>query len=279
MALTAKDILDKEFDKKFKGYDPQEVDVFLDEVIRDYDSVIKERDALLAEKEELTAKYEEVKNVKLTGDIKIVSTDTAEYQAPKIILANGTTPRKLGIPGESELAGKGIGTNAAIDGPSFSGKNIYVIGGADGAVKEAIYLAQFAKRLTIIHFENTLGCIAEFKNKIKQLPNISVLTNSRLKAVYGTNQIEKIDILSENDSKITTIEDEGCGIFIYAGSTPNTELYKELSLSDGYIPVNEKMETSINGVYAAGDICVKQVRQAATAVSDGAIAGINAAII
>ena len=135
------------------------------------------------------------------------------------------------------------------------------------------------KKLTIIHFENTLGCIAEFKNKIKQLPNISVLTNSRLKAVYGTNQIEKIDILSENDGKITTIEDEGCGIFIYAGSTPNTELYKELSLSDGYIPVNEKMETSINGVYAAGDICVKQVRQAATAVSDGAIAGINAAII
>ena len=224
-------------------------------------------------------KYEEVKNVKLTGDIKIVSTDTAEYQAPKIILANGTTPRKLGIPGESELAGKGIGTNAAIDGPSFSGKNIYVIGGADGAVKEAIYLAQFAKKLTIIHFENTLGCIAEFKNKIKQLPNVSVLTNSRLKAVYGTNQIEKIDILSENDGKITTIEDEGCGIFIYAGSTPNTELYKELSLSDGYIPVNEKMETSINGVYAAGDICVKQVRQAATAVSDGAIVGINAAII
>ena len=167
-------------------------------------------------------KYEEVKNVKLTGDIKIVSTDTAEYQAPKIILANGTTPRKLGIPGESELAGKGIGTNAAIDGPSFSGKNIYVIGGADGAVKEAIYLAQFAKKLTIIHFENTLGCIAEFKNKIKQLPNVSVLTNSRLKAVYGTNQIEKIDILSENDGKITTIEDEGCGIFIYAGSTPNT---------------------------------------------------------
>ena len=84
--------------------------------------------------------------------------------------------------------------------------------------------------------------------------------------------------MSENDGKITTVEDEGCGIFIYAGATPNTELYKELSLSDGYIPVNEKMETSINGVYAAGDICVKQIRQAATAVSDGAIAGINAAM-
>ena len=222
-------------------------------------------------------RYEGVTSVQLTGDIKTVSTTQGAYQAKKLILANGTTPRKLGIPGETELAGKGTGLNAAKDGARYQGKNIYVVGGADGAVKEALYLAQFAKKLTIIHFEDRLGCIAEFRQKIAQTPNIEVRTSCRLGAVYGSEQVEKLDLVSETDGRVETVEDRGCGIFIYAGATPNTELYTTLNLQDGYIPVNQKMETEIPGVYAAGDICVKQVRQAATAVADGAIAGINAA--
>lgn len=221
--------------------------------------------------------YEKVIDVSLKGDIKTVTTQQAIYEAGKIILANGTTPRKLGIPGENEFNGKGTGLNAAKDGASYRGKNIYVIGGADGAVKEALFLSQYASKLTIIHFEDTLGCISEFRKKIEQTPNIEVRTSSRLAAIYGTDQIEKIDIISEKDGSIQTIDDKGCGIFIYTGSTPNTELYKELTLENGYILVNDKMETSIPGVYAAGDIRVKQIRQAATAVADGAIAGINAA--
>lgn len=221
---------------------------------------------------------EEATGVSLTGDIKTVTTDQAIYSAPKIILANGSTPRKLGIPGEQELSGKGIGTNAVKDGSSFKGKNIYVVGGADGAVKEALYLAGFARKLTIIHFEEQLGCIAEFKKKIAETDNIEVRLLSRLNAVHGTEQIQSLDIKNEADGSIETIEDPGCGVFIYAGASPNTELYTELALEDGYIPVGEKMETAIPGVYAAGDIRVKQVRQAATAVADGAIAAINAAM-
>ena len=193
-------------------------------------------------------------------------------------MANGGTARKLGIPGEIELTGKGMNLNAAKDGQAYAGKNMYVVGGADGAVKEAIYLSKFAKTLTIIHFEEQLGCIAEFKQKVKQSNNIKLMLSSRLHAVYGESQVERLEIISEKDGRIETIEDPGCGIFIYAGIIPNTELYTELKLEDGYIPVNDKMETSISGVYAIGDIRVKQIRQVATAVADGAIAAINAAM-
>ena len=220
----------------------------------------------------------EAVHVALTGEVKSVTTDRGIYEAKRIILANGGTPRKLGIPGENELAGKGMGMNAARDGAAYAGKNVYVVGGADGAVKEALYLAGFAKQVTIVHFEEQLGCIAEFRQKVAAAGNISVRLASRLHAVYGQDQVERLEIASEQDGSIETIEDPGCGIFVYAGILPNTELYTELALEGGYIPTNDKMETAIPGVYAAGDIRVKQVRQVATAVSDGAIAAINAAM-
>ena len=221
---------------------------------------------------------ETVTGVTLTGEVKTVRTDKGTYEAKRVILANGGTPRKLGIPGEAELAGKGMGMNAARDGAAYAGKNIYVVGGADGAVKEALYLANFAKKLTIIHFEDQLGCIPEFREKVAAAGNITLRLGARLHGVYGADRVERLEIASEKDGSIETVEDPGCGIFVYAGVTPNTELYTELALEGGYIPTNEKMETAIPGVYAAGDIRVKQVRQVATAVADGAIAAINAAL-
>lgn len=223
-------------------------------------------------------RYENVVNTVLTGDIKSVLTENGSYQARKLILANGSTPRKLGIPGEDALAGKGMGLNAARDGAVYAGKNMYVIGGADGAVKEALYLSQFAKTVTILHFEEQLGCIAEFKDKIQKSSNITLRLSSRLQAVRGREQVEALEIADEKTGSLELLTDPGCGIFVYAGTVPNTDIYTELSLENGYIPVNEKMETAIPGVYAAGDIRVKQVRQAATAVSDGAVAAINAAL-
>lgn len=223
-------------------------------------------------------RFETVTEVSLSGETKRVVTAQGSYEAKKIILANGSRGRKLGIPGEEELAGKGMGMNAAKDGEAYAGKNVYVIGGADGAVKEALYLSQLAKKVTIVHFEERLGCIAEFQKKVEKSGNIELKLGSRLHAVYGTERVEALEIARESDGKIERIEDPGCGIFVYAGVIPNTELYAELTLEGGYIPVNEKMETAIPGVYVAGDIRVKQVRQAATAVSDGAVAAINAAM-
>ena len=208
--------------------------------------------------------YEEVTQVELQGSIKKVFTKDGAYDAKKIVLANGTTPRKLNIPGEAELTGKGMGMNAQRDGRKYTDKNIYVVGGADGAVKEALYLSKFAKQVTIIHFEDTLGCIEEFKNKAEQTPNIKLRLGSRLHAVYGAEQVEALEISDEKTGSVEKIADCGCGIFVYAGTTPNTELYSELELDNGFIPVDENMETNIAGVYAVGDIRVKQVRQVST---------------
>ena len=221
--------------------------------------------------------YETVVEVQLTGKTKIVKTNSDVYESHAVLLANGTTPRTLGIPGEDTLTGKGYALNAAKSAQAYAGKHVYVVGGADGAIKEALYLSRFAKKVFIIHFEDKLGAIPEFTNKLAQLGNVELLLHSRLTEIGGKGQVEWLQLTDEKTGVTTKIEDEGCGIFVYAGATPNTQLYPELYLENGYIPVNEKMETMYQGVYAAGDICVQQVRQAATAVADGAVAAINAA--
>lgn len=231
--------------------------------------------------------YETVIETKLQGDIKEIHTEVSKndtdgkeahvYLAKTVIIAAGCTPRRLNITGEDRLWGKGIGMNAAKSAENYAGKNVYVVGGADGAVKEALYLSKFAQSVTIIHFEDTLGCIPEFLNKVKAASNIRVLTSSRLSAVYGEHHVEALDIKNETDNTITTIKDDNCGIFLYAGSVPNTSLFDGLHTDNGFITVNEKMQTNIDGVFAAGDICAKQVRQAVTAAADGAVAAINAA--
>lgn len=220
---------------------------------------------------------EQVTGVQLSGRVKTVTTGEHTYEAKAVIIAAGTTPRKLGIPGEAEFAGRGTGLNAARDGKRYAGKDIFVVGGADGAVKEALYLSQFAKTLTIIHFEDRLGTIPEFYKRVEKTENIRLMLHSRLTQVRGNGQADELVVTDEHTGEQTVIQAPGCGIFIYAGSCPNTELYPQLEQKDGYLVTDEKQATAIPGVYAAGDICVKQVRQAATAVSDGAVAAINAA--
>lgn len=237
-----------------------------------------ERLKLQAENSGIEIIYDDVINVDLKENNKVVFTTNNSFTAKKIIIANGTRARKLKIDGESRLDGRGIGLNAAKDGKNFIGKNVYVVGGADGAIKEALYLSQFAKKVTIIHFEDSLGCIAEFKEKIKKVKNIELKLHSRLHAVYGRDKVESLDISDEKTGSIETISDSGCGIFVYAGTIPNTEIYTDLNLSNGFIPVDENMETEIKGVYAVGDIRVKPIRQVATAVSDGTIAAIHASL-
>lgn len=222
--------------------------------------------------------YQQVRRVALADEIKTISTGTDVYRAPRIVLANGGTPRVLDVPGEVELTGKGCGLNAARDGAAYRGKSVYVIGGADGAVKEALFLARFAHRVRIVCVERELACVDEFRRKVAATPAIEVIPFTAVGALHGADRVEAIDLVSLADGSTRTIEDPGCGVFVYAGCAPNTQLYADqLVLQDGYIPTNERMETALPGVYAAGDIRVKQVRQVATAVADGAVAAVNAA--
>ena len=150
--------------------------------------------------------YGEVKRVELAGEVKKVYTEDKAYEAKKIVLANGTTPRKLGVAGETEVARKRNGdANAQRDGEKYQGKNIYVVGGADGAVKEALYLSKYVKQVTIIHFEETLGCIAEFREKVARTPNIKLRLGSRLHGVYGVDKVEFLEISDEKTGAIETI--------------------------------------------------------------------------
>lgn len=220
---------------------------------------------------------EKVVKADLSGEVKRITTEKTTYEAKAVIIAAGTTPRKLGIPGEDTFVGRGTGLNPAKDAKRYEGKEAFVVGGADGAVKEALFLSKFASKVTIIHFEDTLGAIPEFAEKVKQTANMEVRLHSRLIQIEGEEQVDRIVIEDEHTKVQECIESPGCAVFIYAGSTPNTELYPELEQKDGYLVTNEKQETNLPGIYAAGDICVKLVRQAATAVSDGAVAAIQAA--
>lgn len=236
-----------------------------------------ERLRIQAERAGVEIVMEKVRRVNLSGKIKKIETDHHVYEAKAVIIASGTTPRKLGVEGEDGFPGRGTGLNPAKDAARYRGKQMFVVGGADGAVKEALFLAGFAEKVTIIHFEDSLGAIPEFAEKVKRTDNIELRLHSRLVGIYGEEQADRIVIEDEHSKTRESIESPGCAVFIYAGSVPNTEEYSELNKKDGYLVTNEKQETNIAGVYAAGDICVKQVRQAATAVSDGAVAAINAA--
>ena len=219
-------------------------------------------------------RYENVTETKLTGEIKKVVTDKESYESKTLILANGGSGRMLGIPGENL---KGVRLNAPKDGLNYKGKSVYVIGGADGAVKEAIYLAEIAGKVTIVCVEDELACIQEFKDKVAVHNNIEIMPHSSLTAVYGNEAVEELEFIDNKTGKKKIVKDAECGVFVYAGIVPNTQMYTELKLEDSYIPVDDSMQTEIPGVFAAGDICVKKVRQVATAVADGAIAGIQAA--
>lgn len=221
-------------------------------------------------------RYENVTETKLTGQTKKVVTNKGTYESKTLILANGGSGRMLGIPGENL---KGVRLNAPRDGADYKGKNVYVIGGADGAVKEALYLAEMAGKVTIVCVEDELACIQEFKDKAAVHNNIEIMPHSSLTAVYGSEAVEELEFTDNKTGEKQIVKDTDCGVFVYAGIIPNTQMYTELKLDGGYIPVDDSMQTEIQGVFAAGDIRVKKVRQVATAVSDGAIAGIQAAAI
>lgn len=219
--------------------------------------------------------YEEVKETILDGNTKTVITDKNRYETKTVIAANGGSGRMLGIPGEG-LGGMRL--NAPRDGKNYAGKDVFVIGGADGAVKEALYLAGLAKNVTIVCVEDDLICIPEFKEKAAKTPNLHVMPHSSLKEAKGTDHIEELVFVDNTTGKETVIDDLEAGVFVYAGIVPNTAVYPALDKdAAGYLITDEKMETNIPGVYAAGDIRSKAVRQVATAAADGAISGISAA--
>lgn len=217
--------------------------------------------------------YGDVKEVIDEGKYKVVKAGDKQYKTKTVIITTGAQPRKLGVPGEDELRGRGVSYCAVCDGAFYKDKEISVIGGGDSAVEEGIYLTRFAKKVTIIHRRDTLRAQKIIQDRAFDNEKVEFIWDAAVEEMNGENdQISSLTIKNTKTGETSTFDTEG--VFVYIGMDPLSDPFKSLGIvdEDGYIPSNENMETSIPGVYSAGDIRVKDLRQIVTATGDGSIA-------
>ena len=221
----------------------------------------------------------QVTELDLEGDVKKVKTRAGEtYEAKTVVLAPGSQPRTLGVPGEGEFRGKGVSYCATCDADFFEELDVVVIGNGDAAIEEAMYLTKFAQSVTVIviHSEGVLDCNKMSAEKAMNNPKIKWVWDSVLHEIVGDELVTGVKIKNIKTKEISDSEVDG--VFVFIGSVPTTDFLKDVVELDkhGYIITNEKMETKIPGVYAVGDARVKYLRQVVTAAADGAIAAVTA---
>jgi thioredoxin reductase (NADPH) len=205
-----------------------------------------------------------------------VTTDNGEYKTDSLIIATGATPVHLEVPGEVELTGRGVSYCATCDGWFFKDKRVVIVGGGDSALEEALFITRYASSVTIVHRREELRASPLLQRRAKEHPKISFIWNTVVTEVLGSDKLEALRL------KNVKTGDEGLhetdGLFIFIGHKPNTQMFKgQLEMSDlGYIKVNDKMETSVHGVYAAGEAADPHFRQVVTSAGMGAAAAIQA---
>ncbi|WP_301108239.1 thioredoxin-disulfide reductase [Sporosarcina sp.] len=217
--------------------------------------------------------YGDVTKIEDGREFKTIHVGENSFKARAIILTTGAEYRKMGIPGEAELTGRGVSYCAVCDGAFFRGKDIVVIGGGDSAVEEGSYLTRFANKVTIIHRRDELRAQKIVQERAFANEKIDFIWNTTVKQVNEKDgKIGSVTLVSTEDGSEREMETEG--MFIYIGLDPLTEPFKELGILDenGYIETNDIMETKIPGIYAAGDVREKLLRQVVTATGDGSIA-------
>ena len=223
---------------------------------------------------------DEIIDVDLSQTVKTVKSSTKTYQAYAVIIATGASARKIGFPGEVEFTGRGIAYCSTCDGEFFQGLDIFVLGGGYAAAEEAVYLTRYGKSVTMIIREPDFTCAKLTAEAAKQHPDIKIVYNTEVKEITGDDFVRKAVFVNNETGEETTYEaPEGStfGMFVFAGNKPSTEIFEgKVELDRGYVPTNENMETNVPGVYAAGDLRIKELRQIVTAVADGAIAATNA---
>lgn len=222
----------------------------------------------------------EVTDMDFSKDIKVVKTNKGEYQALAVIIATGASPRKLNFPGETEYIGRGVAYCATCDGEFFTGMEVFVIGAGFAAAEEAMFLTKYASKVTIIAREPEFTCAKSIAEHVLSHPKIEVRFNTELLEATGDVQLRnaKFKNNATNETyEYTAPDGKSFGIFVFVGYEPQSKLFKNhVELNQfGFIPTNEDLETNVQGIYAAGDIRPKKLRQLVTAVSDGAIAAVN----
>ena len=211
----------------------------------------------------------------LTGDIKTVHTNKGDYRCFGILLATGAHPRTVGFKGEEEHKGRGVAYCATCDGEFFTGKEIFVVGGGYAAAEEGVFLTKFARHVTILVRKADFSCAASVAEQAKNHEKITVLYNTVIEEVSGENGLTYARYKNTATGEVTEYRsEESFGVFVFAGYAPATEAVKGVvALNEqGYIVTDASQKTSAEGVYAAGDVCIKPLRQVVTATSDGALA-------
>lgn len=213
---------------------------------------------------------DEVMQVELSGNVKKVVCEEETYEARCVILASGAHHRTLEVPGEEELRGAGVSYCATCDGAFFRGRTVAVVGGGDAALEDAIFLARMCEKVYIVHRRDKLRGAKRLQERLQALENIEFVWNSETAAIEGNGQVEALRLRQTKTGEEKRLDVDG--VFIAVGIAPESELYAgQLELDEqGYIRADESGQTSVPGVFAAGDVRTKALRQILTAASDGA---------
>lgn len=225
--------------------------------------------------------YDTITDLELTGDIKVLKGNKGEYKAKTVILAPGASSRPIGCPGEKEFTGKGVSYCATCDAAFFEDMEVYVMGGGDSAVEEAMYLTKYARKVTIVHRRDELRAAKSIQDKAFANPKMAFRWNSVIKELKGDGLLGSIvfeDTKTGVVEEVFAPEDDGTfGVFVFIGFDPKTDFLKgKVNMEKGYILTDDDMHTDIPGVFAAGDCRKKSLRQVVTAAADGAIAAMQA---
>lgn len=218
-------------------------------------------------------KYEEV--LEITKNKKVI-TKNETYEAKSIIISTGLSPRKLNLENEDKFIGKGISYCATCDGSFYKDKDVMVVGGGNTAIEDVIYLSNICKKVYLVYRRKELRKDVNLTEKVKELSNVEIIYNSNIEKLNGDESLNSVDIINKDTEKITNIIIDG--LFVAIGKIPSGNIFKDLLnvTENGYIITDEDCHTNIDGIYAAGDIRKKKLRQLVTAASDGAIAAIEA---
>lgn len=209
---------------------------------------------------------------------KRVITEAGAFSADALILATGAEPKELGIPGEAQFRGRGVSYCAVCDGQLYRGKDIYVVGGGNSAGEEALHLARLGRRVFLLVRKKELRCDAAIREQVLNHPKIQVMFHRALTEIRGRQTIESLVIQNTETGESTHVPAEGCGVFVFIGYQPASQMFAGVVETDegGYVMTDEDLQTNLSGVFAAGDVRHKKLRQIITAAADGAIAGTRA---
>jgi thioredoxin reductase (NADPH) len=227
-----------------------------------------------AESAGVKIEFAHVSLVRSENEKKVVVTDNGDFEAKAVIIATGANPKKLGIPGEDEFLSKGVSYCATCDAPFYKGKTVMVVGGGESALTDALILSNIAKKVYVVHRRDKLRACTILQQRASKRDNIEIIWDTIPEKIEGKAKVENIILRNLKTDTVSSMPVDG--VFIYVGIRPNTEFVNVNKNGSGFIVTNEKLETSVGGIYAAGDCRNTPIWQVVTAVADGAVAAVFA---